>query len=572
MIFRKIHDGVSRRALPLCLALVLLGGPLAAKPPKINTVRPLAAVPGKTTELVITGEGLETATGLWTSFGSKSSIIAGEKRDGKSLRIKLSIPAETPVGIGAIRLAGPGGLSNLELFLIDGLAVRTVSEDNTSAATAISLEPPCAIDSQAKAEHRDFYSFKARAGQSLSFEVMSQRIGSALDPVLRILDADGRELAFSDDAAGADSRLAWRAEKDGEYLIELRDITYRGGESFSYRLRVGDFPLVSAPYPMRAEQAKKTKVTIAGESSAGVEPREVQLPGGSHGRAFSLAARRPGGRSSSFVTILSSDLPELLENEPNNQSESAARVSHPCAINGRFSSKGDRDYYSITGKKGDRILIRGETRLSGSPTDLYLRLEKPGGGKITDAEDQSYDPGKDKQKGKNYYFDEGSIDHTFTEDGVVILMVEDLTGRGGPEHVYRIEVRPSRGRFSLELSDTLYHAPAGGDFKVKVHCRRNGYDGPIELEAAGLPPGTKAAKARIDKGKTSAELSISLGKDLQPGFIGTFRIFTTIQIGEGAERLEAGTREALRKDFPRLFHPPRVLDGLAGFAVTARKK
>ena len=572
MIFRKSHDGVSRRALPLVLALVLLGGPLAAKPPKIRTVRPLAAVPGETTELVITGDGLETATGLWTSFDSKSSIVAGEKRDGKSLRIKLTISAETPVGIGAIRVAGPGGLSNLELFLIDDLAVRTVSEDNTSASTAISLDLPCAIDSQTKAEHRDFYSFKARAGQSLSFEVMSQRIGSALDPILRILDADGRELAFSDDAAGADSRLAWRSEKDGEYLIELRDITYRGGESFSYRLRVGDFPLVSAPYPMRAEQAKTTKVAIAGESSAGVEPREVRLPGDSHGRAFSLATRRPGGKSSSFVTLLASDLPELLENEPNNQAKSAARIRHPCAINGRFSSKGDRDYYSIEGQKGERLLIRGETRLSGSPTDLFLRLEKPGGEKIAEAEDQSYDPGKDKNKGKNYYFDEGSLDYTFSENGTVILMVEDLTRRGGPEHVYRVEVRPSRGRFSLELSDTLYHAPAGGDFKVKVHCRRNGYDGPIELEADGLPPGTKAAKARIDKGKTSVELNISLGKNLQAGFIGTFRIFTTIQIGKETERLEAGTREALRKDFPRLFHPPRALDGLAGFAVTARKE
>ena len=572
MIFRKSHAGVSRRALPLVLALVLLGGPLAAKPPKIRTVRPLAAVPGETTELVITGDGLETATGLWTSFDSKSSIVAGKKRDGKSLRIKLSISAETPIGIGAIRVAGPDGLSNLELFLIDDLAVRTVSEDNTSASTAISLEPPCAIDSQTKAEHRDFYSFKARAGQSLSFEVMSQRIGSALDPILRILDADGRELAFSDDAAGADSRLAWRSEKDGEYLIELRDITYRGGESFSYRLRVGDFPLVSAPYPMRAEQAKTTKVAIAGESSAGVETREVQLPGDSHGRAFSLAARRPGGKSSSFVTLLASDLPELLENEPNNQAKSASRIRHPCAINGRFSSKGDRDYYSIEGQKGERLLIRGETRLSGSPTDLFLRLEKPGGEKIAEAEDQSYDPGKDKNKGKNYYFDEGSLDYTFSENGTVILMVEDLTRRGGPEHVYRVEVRPTRGRFSLELSDTLYHAPADGDFKVKVHCRRNGYDGPIELEAAGLPPGTKAAKARIDKGKTSVELSITLGKDLQPGFIGTFRIFTTIQIGKETERLEAGTREALRKDFPRLFHPPRALDGLAGFAVTARKE
>ena len=56
------------------------------------------------------------------------------------------------------------------------------------------------------------------------------------------------------------------------------------------------------------------------------------------------------------------------------------------------------------------------------------------------------------------------------------------------------------------------------------------------------------------------------------GLLGTFRIFTTIEISGKTRRLEAGTREALRKTFPRLFQPPRILDGLAAFAVTEAKK
>lgn len=572
MIFEHNQAGFSHRAIPLSLVLLLLAGPLTAKPPKIRSILPLAAAPGQTTEVVITGENLETVTGLWTSFDSKTSIVAGEKRNGKEVRIRIEVAKGTPIGIGAVRATGPGGLSNLRLFAIDDLPTRPAGTENTSASRALAIEPPCAIDSQTKTDQVRYYSFKARAGQGLSFEVMSQRIGSNLDPILRILDSSQKELAYSNDSAGADSRISWRAEKDGSYLLELRDVTWRGGEGFDYRLRIGDFPLVSAPYPMRTEQGKSAKISITGIDSASIKPRDVHLPEGSNGRAFSLTVRPPGSRSSNFVTLLASDLPELLEKEPNDQAGSAVRLEYPCAINGRFSSKGDRDYYSIEGKKGGRILIRGETQRSGSPTDLFLRLEKPGGGKITDAEDQSYDPGKDKQKGKNYYFDEGSIDHTFTSDGPVILMVEDLIGRGGPEHVYRIEVRPTKGRFLLELAETVYHAPAGGSFKVKVHCRRNGYDGPVELEAAGLPAGAKGAKARIDKGKTSAELRISLDKELEPGTAGTFRIFTTIAIDGKTQRLEAGTREALRKTFPRLFHPPRILDGLAAFSVTVAKK
>ncbi len=572
MIFEHNQAGFSIRALPLALILLLFPGALVAKPPKIRSILPLAAAPGQATEVVITGENLERVTGLWTSFDAKTSIVAGEKRDGKTLRIRIEVPGETPVGIGAVRATGPGGLSNPRLFAIDDLPTRTAGVKNGSASDAHAIEPPCAIDSQTKTDQVHYYSFKAVAGQELSLEVMSQRLGSGLDPVLRILDPSRRELAYSNDSLGADSRISWRAEKNGTYLLELRDVTWRGGEGFDYRLRIGDFPLISAPYPMRAEQGKPAKISIAGVGSAGIKPRDVLLPEGSNGRAFSLAVRRPGGSSSNFVTLLSSDLPELLEKEPNNQAGSAVRLEYPCAINGRFSSKGDRDYYSIEGKKGERVLISGETQRSGSPTDLFLRLETPEGEKIADAEDQSYDPGEDKQKGKNYYFDEGSIDHTFTSDGQVILMVEDLTGRGGPEHVYRIEVRPTKGRFSLEFSQTSYHAPAGGSFKVKIHCRRNGYNGPVELEAAGLPAGAKAGKARIDKGKTSVELPISLQEGLEPGTVGTFRIFTTIEVGGKSQRLEAGTREALRQTFPRLFHPPRILDGLATFSVTAAKK
>ena len=189
MIFEHTQAGFSHRAIPLSLLLILLSGPLLAKPPKIRSLLPLAAAPGQTTEVVITGENLETVTGLWTSFESKTSIVAGEKRNGKELRIRIEVPKETPIGIGAIRATGPGGLSNPRLFAIDDLATRPAGTENTSASGALALEPPCAVDSQTKTGQVHYYSFKARAGQGLSFEVMSQRIGSNLDPVLRILDS-----------------------------------------------------------------------------------------------------------------------------------------------------------------------------------------------------------------------------------------------------------------------------------------------------------------------------------------------------------------------------------------------
>ena len=108
MISEHTQAGFSHRAIPLSLLLILLSGPLLAKPPKIRSLLPLAAAPGQTTEVVITGENLETVTGLWTTFESKISIVEAGKREESRLRLRIDIPEKTPVGIGAIRAAGPG--------------------------------------------------------------------------------------------------------------------------------------------------------------------------------------------------------------------------------------------------------------------------------------------------------------------------------------------------------------------------------------------------------------------------------------------------------------------------------
>ena len=59
------------------------------------------------------------------------------------------------------------------------------------------MEPPCAIDSSTQADQRSYYRFRAKAGQRLSFEVLGQRLGSQLAPVLRILNDGGKEVAAS---------------------------------------------------------------------------------------------------------------------------------------------------------------------------------------------------------------------------------------------------------------------------------------------------------------------------------------------------------------------------------------
>ncbi len=90
----------------------------------------------------------------------------------------------------------------------------------------------------------DYFQFEAVKGNAYSFEVFASRVQSLLDSHLRILDAKGTQLQFSDDIRigkrnYSDSIVEnWVAPADGKYFIEIRDLHLRGGESYTYFLKI----------------------------------------------------------------------------------------------------------------------------------------------------------------------------------------------------------------------------------------------------------------------------------------------------------------------------------------------
>ena len=121
-------------------------------------------------------------------------------------------------GVVGVRLITGQGVSNLRLMLLDDLPAIVKAGNNKSLETAQAVTPPIAIDGSCDAESRDFYKFSATAGQRISVEVFARRLGSPLDPTIRLLAADGREIAFSDDepASGADGRFSHKFESRPE--------------------------------------------------------------------------------------------------------------------------------------------------------------------------------------------------------------------------------------------------------------------------------------------------------------------------------------------------------------------
>src|SRR5207244_4654907 len=107
------------------------------------------------------------------------------------------------------------------------------------------------------------------ARNGLALALRGRRLGCAFDPQLTLYDArNGHELSggHSNDAPGlqTDPRLTYVFKDAGDVLIEIRDVMYRGGADFYYRLRIGDFPCATTPLPMAVKRGSHTLVHFAG--------------------------------------------------------------------------------------------------------------------------------------------------------------------------------------------------------------------------------------------------------------------------------------------------------------------
>jgi len=184
--------------------------------------------------------------------------------------IGFNLPAQTSVTWTAPEEAE--GAMNVELPLADGVtnpvpvyvtSLPTVLEESSEQELSL----PVAINGRISAEQEiDRYRFQATKGDKWTFEVKARRHGSALDRIIRILDADGKSRGENDDFSlykrtFADSRLEnWTAPADGEYIIEIRDLHLRGGDDFVYLIEVTE----PEPYFELYLDTDKTQLTPGG--------------------------------------------------------------------------------------------------------------------------------------------------------------------------------------------------------------------------------------------------------------------------------------------------------------------
>ena len=309
----------TRRACVVILAVVIwelpagaFGTGATASAQTISSVTPLALRPGQTQDVVLAGNGLGDARQFWSSFPQKSALAtepANAKKNPALATFRVTVPPQTPLGIYGIRVATNSGVSPLKLVLLDDLPTVRATGANVSRRIAQALSLPTAVEGTLGPQQLHYFKFHIEAGQGVSFEVYARRIGSLLDPTLRLFDARGREVTYSDDVPGLseDAAIHRTFRKAGDYVLELGDNLYQGGSDYFYRIRIGDFAAAPLPYPLAATRGSEFTCRFADSAASPIEPVRGKAPTNPMQTASSFpfdktAATRRASRQSSSPT------------------------------------------------------------------------------------------------------------------------------------------------------------------------------------------------------------------------------------------------------------------------------
>lgn len=116
------------------------------------------------------------------------------------------------------------------------------------------------------------------------------------------------------------------------------------------------------------------------------------------------------------------------------------------------------------------------------------------------------------------YGSDSKLEFVAPADGDYILHLKDVRGMEGADFAYRVSIREQTPDFRLTAEPANPNIPIGGATEVTVSLDSiRGVDGPIDIEAKGLPQGVSASRATILSGQTSATIVLTASPNIDVG-------------------------------------------------------
>lgn len=472
-------------------ALALTAGPA----PVLSELQPRGAQKGRPFELTIAGnylaDGVRVISGLPATF----TPLAPDKPDMAARYAKFLVEptAEWEVGVYPVRVQGPNGLSNILLFTIGAFPEITEDESrpgslpnqNDSIEKAQTLSStPLVVNGTLKGPERDVYRVYGKATEKRVFEAEARRAGSSIDPVIRILDAAGKQLARSEDdpILALDARLEFTFPTEGYYYVEVHDARFSTQAQNFYRLKTGFYPYPAEIFPLGGRRGEVADVMVSG-APVKADLRSVKTP--------QIFLNLPGSPALP-IPFAVGDNPEIRE-------PVTAPLQLPVTINGRIAKPAEVDRYELAVTGGEKYLLQLQGReLGTSKIAGLITIYGEDGKKIASAGDGPLPVDVAAVQASSRTLGDPFLQFEVPKDAKkVTIAVEDLALRGGPHYGYRLSVYKKPQELRATISTPFVNIPAGGTALVSVNVERRDFAGPIRVEPIDLPEGITATGGDI---------------------------------------------------------------------------
>jgi hypothetical protein len=458
--------------------------------PVITDLQPRGTQKGRPFTLTLVGRNLGEGARIRSNMPATFTLLAPEQTgamaEGRYATFLVEPSPDLAVGVYPIRIETPDGISNVQLFAVGAFPEYTENEsrpgalpntnDNIETAEALP-SAPLTLNGTLRGPERDVFRISAKAGEKRVVEVEARRCGSAIDPVLEILDGSGQVLARGDDTPllGLDARLEITFPRDGFYYVVLHDARYSSQTANFYRLKIGDYIYPREVFPLGGRRGQIVETSLG--------PRNIKVD---------LRSVDQGARQI-FVNLPDSPslpVPFAIGDDPEITAPAAGAINLPVTINGRLAKPRQVDRYTVRVSPGEPLALRVQARELGTSKLMAVitALDEKGNilGRSGDEPlaDDVYNVNQSRTAGDPVLRVRAPSGATS-----VTVTVEDLALRGGPNYSYRLNVRQVAQDFNVYLNTPFVNVPAGGSVAVAVTVQRQGYDGEVQLRVSNAPKG-----------------------------------------------------------------------------------
>jgi len=407
---------------------------------------------------------------------------------------ELSIAPTAPLGLQTWRLAVSQGVTSPWGFVV-GEFPEIVEDEVEGPSPTVRVELPVTINGRIfPREDVDVWSFVARAGQTITCQVVTTVFGSPLDARLEVRDPAGHVLGEQLPQGSTTPPLRFTAPVDGEYQIRIHDIAFGGLQDHVYRLTVTTGPCLDAVYPLGGRRGTQTRFELIGAQLPQTEV-EIALPNTGSEFVWRLNDTKT---SWGDMQLDLDDFDELREVEPNDMAPPACTL--PCVLNGRIQQPGDVDLWRFSAKKGVEYQFEARAARLGSTLDAVLEVADADGKRLGEADDPS--------NGQT----DALLRFIAPADAELRLIVRDrLPSRGDARFAYRIRATTAeQPEFALSLAVNAIPLERGKTGSVKLTLDRGpGFTNAVSIDVEGLPPGVSlAAPATIAANQKEITLQI----------------------------------------------------------------